>query len=167
MPLYNRFFEIGISESRGWGCLTLAFLVFCLEYQRVQSHPPQNIMDEYAPYICITNKGYSSDLYQKKRRQFSLLTEHADRVSHQSNKPNACTTSVGAQTHQYAQLNSLSFPSKLAPFTHRLEEYLSICAIPASNAENLLNFSHCTIHIQFYFIILNQTLLFYCQCLSH
>ena len=33
------FFKIGISESRTWEYLTLAFLVFCLVYQRAQLHP--------------------------------------------------------------------------------------------------------------------------------
>lgn len=87
--LDNGFFKFGISESRGWGCLTLAFLVCCLQYHRAQLYPTPNIMDDYSPYICITKKGYSMICSRKKKMTFSLYPyERADRASYQTNKSN-------------------------------------------------------------------------------
>ena len=62
------FFKTEISESRGWEYLTLAILVFCLEYQRAQVHPTPNVMDDYSPYICTAKKGYSVSLSVAEKR---------------------------------------------------------------------------------------------------
>ena len=49
------FFKIGISESRSQEYLALAFLVFCLEYQRAQLHPTPNTMDDYFPSVQFSS----------------------------------------------------------------------------------------------------------------